>query len=421
MNIRSFILPSLLLLFFASLFLSALVPLKVILLGLLLLYALLEGKWASKLALFRSRPHIWWMLAFAVWLLISAFILSDNQKDAFRFLQLRIPLLIFPLAFGFLYIDRQQRNRLLLFMAWLTTLAALACLIAAVITYARTSDSAFLYNDSLSLLVGQQSIYTSLFVNISIYIFVFTLLFEKQSPGRKALQAAALIFLFAFSYLLASRNMMLILYISTLAFLFYYLFGRKRYLEGATLLMGLFIAGFLVYKFFPKTLNRFKELTVTSYDYKSLAAESHYAGTFSADQWNGANFRLAAWPCGWQLFKEHPVTGVGLGNKRDALNRVYAQRDFQFAIKTKKNIHNNYLDILFSTGLIGFLLFFAGWLLLPVIRLIRARDTLALFIVATLVLAMITEVYFDRSLGAMTFGFLICFLLTPYGSKQKDY
>lgn len=420
MNIRSIIFPALLLLFFASLFLSVLVSLKVILLGLLLLYALLAGKWPQKLTLFRSRPHIWWMLGFAAWLLISAFIFSDNPKDTFRFLQLRIPLLIFPLAFGFLYIDRQQRNRLLLFMAWLTTFMAFACLVAAAITYIRTGDSAFLYNDSLSLLVGQQSIYTSLFVNISIYVFVFTLLFETQSSGRKALQTIALIFLFAFSYLLASRNMMLILYISTLAFLFYYLFGRKKYLEGATLLMGLFIAGFLVYKFFPKTLNRFKELTVTSYDYKSLAAESHYAGTFSADQWNGANFRLAAWPCGWQLFKEHPVTGVGLGDKRDELNRVYAQRDFQFAIKTKKNVHNNYLDILFSTGLIGFILFFTGWLLLPVIRLIRARDTLALFIVATLALAMITEVYFDRSLGAMAFGFLICFLLMPY-SRQKDH
>lgn len=421
MNIRSYILPVILLLFFASLFVSKLVPLKVILLGLLLLTALLQGNWSEKLSLLRHRSCSWWMLGFATWLIISAFALSDNQKDAVRLLQLRIPLLIFPIALSLIYIDIKKRNQLLLIMAWMVTAVALLCLVAAGINYFQTNDSAVLYNDSLSSLIGQQSIYTSLFVNISIYVFVYHLLFSQQSAGKKAGQAFATIFLFIFSYLLASRNMMLILYISTFGFLFYYLFGRKKYLEGFTLLFGLFIAGFLVFKFFPKTLNRFKELTVTSYDYKSMAAESHYAGTFSADQWNGANFRLAAWPCGWQLFKEHPVAGVGLGNKRDELNRVYAQRDFQFAIQTKKNIHNNYLDILFSTGLIGLVLFGMGWLLLPVISFFRHRDIPGLLILITLALAMITEVYFDRSLGGMTFGFLVCFLLAPYGKTKQDH
>jgi hypothetical protein len=33
-------------------------------------------------------------------------------------------------------------------------------------------------------------------------------------------------------------------------------------------------------------------------------------------QWNGANFRRAAWACGWELFKQHPLIGVDIGDKK---------------------------------------------------------------------------------------------------------
>ena len=48
----------------------------------------------------------------------------------------------------------------------------------------------------------------------------------------------AVIFLFAISYLLASRNLMIVLYLFTLGFALYYIF-KKNYLEGATLIFGL--------------------------------------------------------------------------------------------------------------------------------------------------------------------------------------
>ncbi|MEJ0102978.1 MAG: hypothetical protein WDO19_10645 [Bacteroidota bacterium] len=39
------------------------------------------------------------------------------------------------------------------------------------------------------------------------------------------------------------------------------------------------------------------------------------------------------------------------------------------------------------------------------------KDYLSLLIIITFAIAMITEVYFDRSLGGMLFGFFIPFLL----------
>ncbi|RYD69058.1 MAG: O-antigen ligase domain-containing protein, partial [Sphingobacteriales bacterium] len=235
----------------------------------------------------------------------------------------------------------------------------------------------------------------------------------------------AIIFLFVISYLLASRNMMLILYISTLIFSFYFILTKKKYIQGVAFLLVLFLVVFAIWNLFPQTINRFRELAYTQFNFQSQAKESHYAGDLTPDQWNGANFRLAAWQCGWELFKEHPIKGVDLGDKNDALLSVYTQKKFQFAIDTRKNVHNNYLDILYSMGVAGLFLFLTGWILLPLIKTVRYRDPLAGLMILTFALAMVTENYFDRSMSALLFGFFIPFLMSGVSKrlpeKANDY
>jgi O-antigen ligase len=222
----------------------------------------------------------------------------------------------------------------------------------------------------------------------------------------------AVLFLFAFSYLLASRIMMGTLLVVAIGFCFYYTFSRGKYLEGATLLFALLMGGFAIYKMFPQTLNRFKELTYTRFNYQSAGKESHFNMQVDSTQWNGANFRMAAWQCGWELFRQHPVIGVGLGDKKAELFNVYEQKQFHFAIRTNKNVHNNYLDILYSMGLIGGVLFFASWIVLPIRKAIQHGDGLAALIMLTFAAAWITEIYFDRNLGGMLTGFIIPFILS---------
>lgn len=405
------------LLFIASFFFPLIVVLNVFAMGLLVLVALVDDPLAKKIKIFKERRHTWFMLAFAGFLLIS-FFLSGNHHSGLRALQLRIPLFLFPVSIGLMRIRKEMRDRVLLGMAVIVTISCIASLCFAIYQYSRLNDEAWFYNDSLSFLIGQQSIYTSVFVNISIYVFAYFLLTKDLSRLRKILLGLAVLVLFVISYLLASRNMMTILYASTLIFAFYSILRKRKFLLGGLLLIGFFLVGLLVFQLFPKTINRFRELGFTHFNYQSQAKESHYGGVLTPDQWNGANFRLAAWRCGWQLFKEHPVAGVGLGDKKDDLFSVYRQRDFQFALTTRKNVHNNYLDILFSTGLIGLLLFLLGWIVLPFVQLVRARDGLAVLILLTFTLAMVTENYFDRGIGAMLFGFFVPFLLASAGKRE---
>ncbi|GGK78255.1 hypothetical protein GCM10011405_27610 [Rufibacter glacialis] len=181
----------------------------------------------------------------------------------------------------------------------------------------------------------------------------------------------------------------------------------------------------VIHKLMPSTFNRYKELTYQKFDFESRGKESHYNMEVTPDQWNGANFRLAAWTCGWEVFQKAPLLGVGLGDKETELIEKYQEKKFYIAIETDKNVHNNYLDILFSLGIIGFLIFLSGWLLLPILYAYKTQNSLALLVVATFAIAWITEVYFGKNFGTMLVGFFVPFVLISsdplISTTQKRY
>ena len=374
----------------------------------------LSDSFKQKWRLLKQRKHLLWMFLFFIMVVTSVF-LSSNFHKGLRYLDPRLPLAYFPLSVGLLQLKKEVKEKILLGFAWLTTSIMLLCLCWSLRRSEFLKKPEFLYSDSFTEILKQQSIYISLLVNLSIYIFAYHILYKKVR--FKGWMIFAVTFLFAISYLLASRNLMIVLYMFTFGFALYYIF-KKNYLKGATLILGLALGVFVIFKFFPKTINRYKELAYTQFDYKSMGEESHYNMEVTKDQWNGANFRIAAWRCGWELFLSSPLKGVDIGDKKDVLMDKYREKDFQFALKTQKNVHNNYLDILYSMGLIGLSLFLAGWVILPLIYANRYKDWLSVFILLTFAIAWITEIYFDRSLGGMLTGFFIPFLLTDT-KKQK--
>jgi O-antigen ligase len=398
----------LILFFLATLFLPWLPVLSVLAAAALVVCGLAFSRVSEKKELFRQRKHLWGMLLFFA-MIITSVLLSENFDKGLRYLDPRLPLLFFPVSIGTLALKREFRDKVLLGFALLTTAMCVLCLGYGLQRSEFFRRPEFMYNDAITEILGQQSIYISLLVNFSIYIFAYFIFYK--SFRYKGWLILATLFLFGMSYLLASRIMMGVLYAFTAGFALYYIFSRKKYLEGVTLLMGLLIGVFLIFKFFPKTLNRFKELTYTKFEYSNMGKESHYNMEVSQDQWNGSNFRLAAWRCGWELFQRSPVIGVDIGDKREELFKVYEQKNFQFALKTGKNVHNNYLDILYSMGAIGLILFLTGWIILPLAYAGRMRDRLTMLIILTFASAWVTEIYFDRSLGGMLTGFFIPFLL----------
>lgn len=384
--------------------------------GLLSLCCFFYNSLAEKWRLLRQRPAVTVMLLFCILHIISALV-SENRQQAIGWLQLRSPLLLFPLAIGLIDIRPGLKDRVFLLYAVLTTIAAMICIGYAYGQFRQTGNVGLLYNDSLTTAIGKQSVYFALMINLAIIFYSYLLITQPLIQRRKAWVFTAIAFLLIIQFLLASRMEITFLLISSMAFAVYYFFIRhKKIAQGVSLFAGLLITAVLLGSFFPKTINRFKEILYPQYAFNSNAIESHYNGQLSPDQWNGMNIRLAIWQCGWELSRQHPLFGVSVGDKEDALMAMYKEKDFDFAIRTKKNMHNNYLDLLASMGITGLLLFLAGFLVLPLLSCIKKKDVPGALVLTALMASLITETYIDRSMGCVIFAFFVSFITACHQS-----
>ena len=395
--------------FFISLALPDMPVVQNVVIGGIILLSLFYNSFSEKGRLLKERKEILLMILFYVLHLISAFF-SANRQEAVTMLALRLPLLVFPLTIGLLYIREGLKERILLSFCIIVTLTSAACLAYAIHKYRQSNNTGDLYDDSLTLLIHMQSIYYALIVTLALFVYIYLLQKKSFAIEYIGLAYLSIAFLLVFHFMLASRIAIIILYSVFLIFGIIYIVRKRKFLQGAALIAGLVIVALVLPRLFPKTMNRFNELNYPGYQFNNHGVESHYNMDLTADQWNGANIRLAVWKCGWELAGKYWLAGAQLGDKQDRLVDIYRSKQFDFAIETHRNMHNNYLDIFCTFGLIGFLLFLFGYLIIPMRKAIQTEDILGLIIIASLGTCLITETYMDRSIGCLLLGFFLSFI-----------
>jgi O-antigen ligase len=70
-----------------------------------------------------------------------------------------------------------------------------------------------------------------------------------------------------------------------------------------------------------------------------------------------AGTRLVLWDIAWDLFKQHPVLGVGMGDYSTEADELVGDR----TVTTTTDTHNVFLQVLATRGLVGFIPFVIFW------------------------------------------------------------
>jgi O-antigen ligase len=372
--------------------------------------SLFFNSFQEKWKLVKQRKELVIIVLFYALNCLSA-LLSENVKEGISWVGIRASLLVFPLAICTIYIRGILKDRIIYGYASAIGLAAIGSLSWGIFRVASLHDWSLIYNDNLSGIINLQSIYFAMLINLAIFGFIYLIISRSAVISLKRL-IPLLLLLFLVHYLLASRVAIVVLYGSIFVFSAIHIVRRKKILEGLALVLGLLLASLFLVKFFPKTVNRFRELSYTKFDYKSTAKESHFNAPLTAEQWNGANFRIAVWECAWTVIRSHMLFGTGLGDKLDVLKKQYAKRGFIFAIEHNRNTHNNYLDVWMGLGLTGLIIFLTGFFILPGIHAIRDGDWYGLIVIICFVLALFSENYTDRTMGNTMLGFFISFVVS---------
>ena len=408
-------------LFFVSMFLPDMPVINNIIIGGVILVSFFYNPFAEKVRLFGERKEILLMVLFYIWHIISTFV-SANRQEGLVMLTLRLPLLVFPISIGLLYIREELKDRILLAFIIIITATSVVCLIYSIGQYRQHGDTGLLYNDSLTSLIHVQSIYFALIVNLALFSYFYLLRKGSFAIEYIGLAYLSIAFLLVFHFMLASRIAIISLYSLFLYFAVLYIVKRKQYLVGGVIILGVIVGSVMVSQIFPKIMSRFNELHYTDYKFDSHSMEHHYNMVLTADQWNGANLRLALWACGEEVARRYWLFGAQLGDKQDQLYRVYREKKFDYAVQTKKNMHNNYFDVFCTFGVIGFAVFLLGYVILPIRRAIQFRDLLGGLMVAFLAISMFTETYMDRSMGCLLLGFFLSWLAAcrPYKGRLSE-
>ncbi len=222
-----------------------------------MLFTVLSGK---KYELLRQRKEVAVIAIFYLLHIVSAF-LSKDRAEGFSWVVVRMPLFVFPVSLGLVFIKQALKERILYAYAVITTITVLVCILWSVYKSISLNDPSQLYNDNLTNIIDKQSVYIALLVNLAVFSFGYLIsiksaLVSKRAGGGGGIYACLFVLLVA-NFLIASRISIATLYGSILLVAVWRAIQRKKGLQLGIIAASVAAAWIILVNFFPKTVNRF--------------------------------------------------------------------------------------------------------------------------------------------------------------------
>lgn len=368
---------------------------------------------------------------FFLWMAASYF-WSIDMNATIKALPKEIALVLVPINFMTFSKDVLEKkiSIWLKYYSHFMVLYALFFLLRAGIRYLIFKETAVFYyhgeNDVDSGLVPKllNAIHVSVFTAVAFFWFLY------QSHKTRT-ETIALGVLFVFLVLLSSKNILLVVVLLTLVYLFYFSkTANKMRLRNSLIFTSLILSVL----FFGKIKQRF-DVEFQSNTNKSLSHDVinqapegvHFVSVYEAwnnkrftpnDYFPGTAFRVYQIRVFLELIKEEPVflTGFGLNASFKKLEEKSIKYNlYQGTGKgdgyQNKNFHNQYVQTFAELGIIGFLILILmlGTL---VYKAIKTENYLQISFTILMISIFLTESFLWRQRGVAFFTFIFCLLMT---------
>lgn len=351
-------------------------------------------------------------LLFYGWQIIGM-IYSDNPKEGWRNIELRLSLLLFPLVLispGSMI--KSKLVSLLRLFSLATFAFILVCFGYALYRSLSLLNGIIVFNPHppvdnwLNYFYGsefaifQHPSYLSMFLLFAIIIAFESMLDKAVRMIYRSYWLIISIILLLSIYLLSSRAEILAAIITIpVYFLFKFRGSGKKRLIILSAIVGLFIL-------IPVLVSnpRFKY-------YMQIGKETELTAKMLNES------RLSIWKVALKIIKENPVLGVGTGDIQDELNKEYSlSGSNDLNVSNNINAHNQFLEIILENGLIGLLLFISILLVMFSIAW-SEQNILYLMFLLIVVFSFLFETMLNRLAGVSFFS-LFSFLLLHINSKK---
>lgn len=322
---------------------------------------------------------------------------STNLDAALVRLRIALPLFFLPIAFALLppFTKKEYQQLLSIFLGGMT----LACL--GVLCYYWLN-----YEEMQQRLIVSKAIPTpngehirfSLMINLAVFAGFWLLQegFYWKDIKERWLIGGMTFFLIITLHLLSVRIGMVVLYAGLGMTALYYILLKKYYLLGLLSIIGLFTVPFLAYKYVPSITTK---VNLTRHNWHMY--QQGYIGEYSDTQ------RLLSYKIAWDVAKQAPWFGVGIGDLNDEQAKIYKKK---YPEQQVMYPHNFFLTLYAATGVLG-LLFFLFCFLFPFFYHQNYKNLFFLLFYLTIFLSFMTENTLLSAIGVGIYSFFLLFSL----------
>ncbi len=368
-----------------------------------LLHAFMTTRWS---ALKIDRLVIAFLAYFTLDVIGLLYTESENLSTGLFTLDKHQALVLVPLIFADLTIDRKQRQVLLSVFVGTCFVASLICLgvvmYESITEYDKVLHEWLSTHDRLADPINMHAVYLALYLSLAVFIILDSLKnnYRRFSWMKIALMTLLVFYLLAFITALGARTAIAGLMLIIITNIIIYSREQRSYkLYIFAAIMPLLVAGFIWIN--PVVRIRFMDMLKSSYE------NSNYGSYFA---------RTHIWVPGLEAIHENLLIGVGTGDHQTELNKKYLKYNFTEGVRLEFNMHSQYLQTALNFGLVG-LVVLLGNFYTQVRQGLRRRDFLYLSFIALFMLACVTEATLVLNKGTV---FFVVLSFIFYKSKADD-
>ena len=337
----------------------------------------------------------WWLLGLC-WIAfyaLSWFWTSDKGNWGTR-LEVKLPFLILPLAFGFLPKFTAKQLQVITIGAGFCFLASALYSLSFLITDPGASIFKYDFADVLPTLPKKDHVRAGL--SVSLFIVWGFYVFPYLERRIQWFIGCLLVFLIVFIHVLAVKSGLLSFYIFLIGMSIYLAFSKKKLL-GIIVVIAIPVLVFLAINYIPTFSKRANYIYFSWWMYNHGDASGNY----------GDINRLKSYEIAFDLIGEHPLTGVGTGDMLKQMTTGFHKWNPNLPEQAIILPHNQFLTIALGCGLPAMFLFLL-WFFIPLLQLKKGRSGFYFFIMWLLALIqLMIEPVLEVQFGVFVFLFFL--------------
>ncbi len=365
----------------------------------------------------KSNLKLFFLLSSLYILYLLGLLYTQNYSYAFKDLETKLALLIFPLLFLISpRINEHSRDSILKLFIWgcIASIALNTIMSFYFLIIEKNEISNGIHNDNFGIYFFLKD-RVSHFLHpsyLSMYLlFAFCIVFyfyEIKKTISKFYALILLLLLSTFILLLASKAGILLLFIFSIYLFAYYIFIKKIFLIPVIGISILIAAFTMLHNFVPEFGQRIDS------SIKAISANND-----SNNNPESSFARLRIWSACISIIKEHAVVGVGTGDVKDVLLNKYAELGMNNELDKKYNAHNQFLQTFIALGIAGFLSL-CLLLLAPIKSALRNKDYVLIFFLVIFSINILFESMLEVQAGVLFFAFFLSLLMFTKPTLRND-